>query len=204
MATRRPSFRFFSVSNSEYIEIGDDIFQILGRWSNWVILLYNNKAKPRWSESKFSPDQITDCGEGYFFIEFKAPKQVFLGNTTKASFFKFYTWLFGEVKLETSIKLLAEICKEEEQNLVKGKRTNTLPLLSEVCKTSWNLLTGNDPNLVASYYPGRAFYNLHTPNGELGKTNAKQHLMLEIVTDTLPPTCILEPKLNAWKEQFLN
>lgn len=199
MAKKRPSFRYFSVSDSEYLEIGDDIFQILGRWSNWVILVYNNKAKPKWSESKFSPDQITDCGEGYFFIEFKSPKNIFLGNTTKASFFKFYTWLFGEINLEVPTDVLAEICKEEEMNLTEAKRSNKLPLLSESCRSSWQMLHGKDPNNIKSYYPGRSFYNLHTPGGELGKKGPKKHLMIEVTSDVLPPACILEPKINAWK-----
>jgi len=202
---KKQTIQYFTVGESEYTEIGDDLFLVLGRWGGHIMLIYNEKSRPKWGETNVSSGEIIKGGNGFYFIDLNSPKKSFLGMNTRGTFLQFYLWLFGEHKIEAPIAILTKLADEESRVLnAKPRKYKHLPLLSEVCKNTWHLQSGRDASDPKNYYVTRSAYHLHTPAGELAKDNPREHLLLEmLVPDTeLPPAVLIEDKLNKWKAAF--
>jgi len=197
---KKQNIQYFTVGESEYTEIGDDLFLVLGRWGNTIMLIYNDKSKPKWGETNVSQGEIIKGGNGFYFIVLHSPRKLFLGMNTCGTFLQYYIWLLGEHKLEAPVSLISTIAKEEALNINnKPRKYKHLPLLSDVCKSTWHLLGGKDPLDPKNYYSSRSAYHLLTPYGEIAKDNSRNHLMLELLIEDLPPLPLIESRLNKWK-----
>lgn len=202
---KKQFIQYFTVGESEYTEIGDDLFLVLGRWGGHIMLIYNEKSKPKWGETNVAPGEVIKGGNGFYFIDLKTPKRTFLGMNTVGTFLQFYLWLFNEHKIEIPIATLTKIAEEESAIInAKPRKYKHLPLLSEVCKHSWRIQTGKDATDPKNYYVTKSTYSLHTPAGELSKDNPREHLLLEMLVpqEDLPPAVLIEDKLNKWKAAF--
>jgi len=203
MAKKKNYIRHFTVGETEYTEIGDDIYLVIGRWGNHILLVYNEKSKPVWSETNFVESEIIKGGNGYYFIYLPTNRKSFLGINTKGSFFQFYHWVFDELKLEVSVDILSKIAEEESLGMTHNRKYSDLPLLSDVCRYSWfKPNSANNDDDPKSWCRSRSVYQLLTPGGELGKTAPRNHLMIELSTPDLPPRALVEEKVNAWKQKF--
>lgn len=198
MAIKKQNIGHFTVGDLEYTEIGNDIFLILGRWGNHAMLIYNEKSKPVWSDTSLVASEIIKGGNGYYFLVLPSSKKKFLGINTKGTFFQYYHWLFGELKLEVPVETLDAIA-EAESKAAQGQDYGSKPLLSNVCKYSWVIRYGGDPSNPKDYYCGRTNYRMVSPSGELGKKNHRNHLLLELTSNDLPPVIKVEQALNQWK-----
>lgn len=196
---------YFTVNDSEYTEIGEDLYLVLGGWAGLAALVYNPKTQPRLSELPVR--YLLKCGNGYYFICFtgfqsetnaQKPQLSFLGINTQGSFLKYFLWLFSYHKMECPIDLVKLLAEEESQNIRKlPRKYPDIALLSEVCKYTWSLQHAAQENKHTSYYATKSAYNLIPPNGELAKEDPRNHFLIQTL-ETPPPVCVVEQKLKPW------
>jgi hypothetical protein len=213
MALARGTHFFeFTADNQNYIAINGDIFQHVASWNDTLYLIYNEKHPPKWNTDK--PKFFVKAGNGFYWIGFSnyqtdsqaaQPTNLFVGVTTKGSYFKFLTWLGQRSNLDIPMRVRKAMAEEEERVQLRQPRLfPDLQLPSNVLHYGYRLWPLDaDPTKSSSYIRTDQGVVWVNPKGDLGdKPNFKAHLGVRTKSYQAPP-CIIEELVNTWNKAIL-